>query len=154
MGEAGSHHQVPSACPCRKQTFQLPCKRGWMPWPQRSGPLAQTNCLCNKAGWVGLDFAQGMPGFQILGTPDALSSLRSFGSQKPEASGPHRATPDTGFNLGCQAEVIHLRPPLCAATVWATAVESLHWGWRPTSTAFQLCESPALCLGPLSVKWG
>lgn len=41
-------------------------------------PAPQYTCqgpwlsLSDEAGWLGLDFAQGTPGFQILGTPGCL----------------------------------------------------------------------------------
>lgn len=78
------------------------------------GPLAQTNCLSKEAGWLELDFAQGTPGFQIFGIPGCLSNLRSFGSQKPEASGPYRATPATRSYPGHEAEMLRLQLPECA----------------------------------------
>lgn len=65
---------------------------------------------------MGLDFAQGTLGFQILGIPRCLGNLRSFGSQKPEACGPYRAIPATRFDPGHQAEMLRLQLPVCA--VW------------------------------------
>ena len=64
-------------------------------WPQRAGPLAQTDCLSHKAGWLGLDICLGHPRLQILGIPGCieLSEVLCFGWKTQKVASPDALCP-------------------------------------------------------------